>query len=242
MSLMLIGIFGCPEIQPPDPAVRYIAFGDSSTEGPADRDYPVILRELLGEPADSFAVEGEDGETAAEGLDRLRLIFSRDLYPNAHTLLYWEGAAAVIDFIEEVDGLLVFSPLAAGYPYSNELDIRLDRVQANIEAAVAEAHSAGLNVYVASYFKGREVTQPCEPLFLNVILPAQVRNANDYITLLNARIREAATNSGATLVDLAAANDEITLDTANFYDCRHLSAKGNAIVAQVFFDTLSQAE
>jgi hypothetical protein len=239
---MLISALGCPDIQPPDPAVRYIAFGDSSTDGPADRDYPLILRELLGEPAASFAVEGEGGETAAEGLDRLRLILSRGRYPNAHTLLYWEGAAAVIDFIEEVDPLLLFSPTAADYPFSNGLDTTLDRVQANIEAAVAEARGAGLTVYVASYFRGREALQPCEPLFLNVILPAQVRRANDYITLLNARIREAAANSGATFVDLAAANDEIASEAANFFDCRHLSAAGNAIVARVFFDAMGQDE
>ncbi len=242
LPLMLIGVAGCPEIQLPDPAVRYIAFGDSSTDGPADRDYPEILREMLGEAAETFAQEGESGETARDGVDRLRMILSMGLYPNAQTLLYWQGAAAIVDFIQEVDGLLLFSPTAAGYPFSSQLDTTLDHVQADIEAAVAEARAAGLTVYVATYFLSREVVQPCEPLFLDVILPGQARHANDYITLLNARIRQTATSSGATLVDLAAADDEIRSDAANFFDCNHLSARGNAIVARRFLDAISQAE
>jgi len=240
--LMLVGVVGCPEIQIPDPAVHYIAFGDSSTDGPAERGYPEILRDMLGEAAETFAQEGKGGETARDGLDRLGMILSKDLYPNAHTLLYWQGAAAIIDFIQEVDGLLLFSPAAAAYPFSSELDKTLDRVQVDIEAAIAQARAAGLTVYVATYFFSREAIQPCEPLFLDVILPGQARHANDYITLLNARIRQAAANTGAALVDLAAVDAEIRSDAANFFDCSHLSAKGNAIVARCFLQAISQTE
>ena len=242
LPLMLIGVAGCPDIQLSDPAVRYIAFGDSSTDGPAERDYPEILGDMLGETAETFAQEGESGETAEDGLDRLRMILSMGLYPNAHTLLYWQGATSVIDFIQEMDGLLLFSPTAASYPFSSELVATLDRVQADIEAAVAEARAAGLTVYVATYFLSREAIQACDPLFLDVMLPGQARHANDYITLLNARIHQAATNSGATLVDLTAADDEIRSDAANFFDCNHLSSRGNAIVARRFLDAINQAE
>ena len=52
--LLLIAAFvlvgGCADFRLPDPAVVYVAFGDSSTAGPSERDYPDILRELLGEP------------------------------------------------------------------------------------------------------------------------------------------------------------------------------------------------
>lgn len=171
LPFMLAGLCGCPSTQPPDPAVRYIAFGDSSTQGPAERDYPAILGELLDVPADAVALEGRHGETAAEGLDRLRQMLSRDTYPNAHTLLYWQGATAIIDFIEEQDPFLIYSPMDADYPYPSELDALLDDIQADIESAIDQAHDAGLTVYIANYFKGREVLQPCDPLLLNIILP-----------------------------------------------------------------------
>ena len=41
---------GCVELRTPDPDVRYVAFGDSTTKGPTPRDYPAILRELLDVP------------------------------------------------------------------------------------------------------------------------------------------------------------------------------------------------
>lgn len=54
------------------------------------------------------------------------------------------------------------------------------------------------------------------------------------------RIGRAADDRGAILVDLSAANDQLTSDGDNYHDCRHLSDAGNAIVARVFYDTIDR--
>jgi hypothetical protein len=243
LLLALVGsVAGCNENMPliPDPAVRYIAFGDSSTSGRSGRSYPEILTGLLELPAGAIANQGSDGETTRQGLDRLRQLLSRGIYPNAKTLLYWEGGADIIAFMREFDRLLLISPLAPDYPYSTQLADKLDQTQANIEAAIAEGQMAGLTVYVGTYFSLRETTARCDALPLEVILPGQAHNANGYVSLLNERIRQAAINRGATLVDVAAADDVLHADDANFVNCNHLSEKGNEIVAQLFFEALDR--
>ena len=64
----LVALAGCQTVPLPDPAVRYIAFGDSTTASPADRQYWEFLRDDLGLPADSFAGQGQGGEPTSEGL------------------------------------------------------------------------------------------------------------------------------------------------------------------------------
>lgn len=232
-------LMGCAdEVLVPDPAVRYLAFGDSSTRGSSGRPYVDFLPDLLGLAPEKFANQGQGGERTSEGLERLRGLISRGIYPNAHTLLYWEGGGDIVALLRQVDGLLVFSPMAPGYPYATQLGETLDRLQANIEAAITEGQAAGMTVYVATYFFLRETIAPCEPLFLEFILPSQAANANGYISLLNERIRLAATNKGATLVDIASADATIRGDGANFLNCNHLGEKGNAIVAQLFAQAL----
>lgn len=240
LALSLV-ITGCVDnkILLPDPAVLYIAFGDSSTAGDSDTGYPQFLPDLLGRPADTVVNQGKSGETTAEGLERLDQILSLDIYPNAHTMMYWAGGIDILDFIREVDGLLLWSPSASNYPFSDRLSKRLDEIQANIETSISRGQSAGLNVYVATYFLSREVIAPCEPLLLSVILPAQARNANGYVSLLNERIRQAAANRGATLVEITAANSTLQSDSRNFANCNHLSEQGNRIVAEVFAQTLN---
>jgi hypothetical protein len=192
----------------------------------------------LGLPPGTIANQGRGGETTGEGLDRLRQLISRSIYPNADTLLYWEGGADIIDLIREVDGQLVFSPSASDYPHSGPLTETLDRIQTNIEAAIGEGRMAGLTVYVATYFSLRESTAPCDPLSLHVILPSQAQNANGYILLLNERIRQAAAIKEAVVVDIASADDVLHADDSNFLNCNHLSDKGNEIVAQLFHQPL----
>lgn len=224
----------------PDPSVQVLAFGDSSTSGISGRSYPEILAELIELPPRALANQGKDGETTGEGLDRLRRLLSFRIYPNAGILLYWEGGGDAVRLIREVDGLLLLSPVATSYPYTTRLNETLDRAQANIEAAIAEGQKAGMTVYVATYFSLRESIAPCEPLALDIMLPFQARNANDYISLLNDRIRRAALNAGATVLDIASADDDLHADPANFFNCNHLSAAGNAIVAQLFAESLVQ--
>ncbi|MBN1490866.1 MAG: SGNH/GDSL hydrolase family protein [Phycisphaerae bacterium] len=243
LTLTWLGI-GCDgnNMPMPDPSVRYVAFGDSATAGMSGHDYVDNLPLLLGRPPEEFANQGEGGETTSEGLERLRGLLSMRIYPNAHTLLYWEGGTDIIALMREVDRLLLLAPLASNYPYSRQLNETLDRIQATIEAAVAEGQAAGLAVYVATYFSLREAIAPCDPLFLDIILPSEARNANGYVSLLNDRIRQAAANTGATLVDIASANESLHADDANFRNCNHLSEYGNGIVAQLFAETLGQDE
>ncbi|MHC4444892.1 MAG: SGNH/GDSL hydrolase family protein [Planctomycetota bacterium] len=233
-----MALAGCAEIPIPDPAVGYIAFGDSSAAGPAERDYPDILREMLGESPEAFANEAKSGESADEGLERLRLLLSLDIYPNAHTLLYWEGAGGIIDFITEVDGLLLRSPNDSNYPYTSQLNERLDNIQTHIESAIQAAQEKGLKVYIATYFFSPEIIAHCDRLLLNTILPLQARNANTYIELLNGRIRQSATKKSAILVDIAAADTILRADNANYSDCSHLSTAGNTIVADLFLKAI----
>jgi hypothetical protein len=229
---------GCGEVHFADPNVRYVAIGDSSTRGPSARDYLDILRDLLNEPAEAFANEGKGGSTSNEGLEKIGQLIQQGFYPNAHTLLYWQGGGDIVDFMIDVDPLLLLAPDSDLYPFASRLDEVLDEIQANIEALIETAKDAGWSVYVATYYFGREALGPCENLFLDTILPSQARNANVYIGLLNERIRLAAANTGAVLVDVSSLNDVLRSDKANYFDCNHLSAQGNGLVAELFRDVL----
>lgn len=240
MFVLIVGAgtqVGCNGIMLPDPNVRVIAFGDSTTAGPSARDYVEDLPELLDRPAVEFANEGRGGETTEEGLARLRRMVGLDIYPNARQIIYWEGGNDVIDFIQRRDPLLIFSPLDANYPFGAALDSQLDATQQQIEQAIAAGAGAGWQVTVATYFPIPSFSVECNGLLFGVIVGAQAEHANVYRSLLNDRIRSAARNGGAVLVDVAALADELTADPGNYFDCNHLSARGNAIVA----DRLAQA-
>jgi len=238
ITLLFLG--GCIEIRVPDPKVRYVAFGDSSTLGPSKRNYLDFLPSLLGEAPELFANEGRSGESSEDGLVRLKTMFADEIYPNAEVLLYWEGGNDISDFLKDHDPFLLTSPDDADYPLSEELASRLLQVQESIESAIAAARNNHLQVLVATYFFLREDFAKCDALPIPVILPSQARNANAYLTRLNERIRMAAANQNAVLVDVTTIDDELRRDQANYFDCNHLSEQGNAIVANLFFHTIIQ--
>jgi lysophospholipase L1-like esterase len=231
-------IAGCAEVQVPDPDVRVVAFGDSTTAGPAGQDYGDTLRIKLGEPIESFANEGKSGETSGEGVARLQQLLQDKIYPNAETLLYWEGAGDIIDFMREYDPFLIFAPDDPNFPFSEPLKEMLDRVQTNIEHSIALAKQANLSVFVATYYFLRANIGQCDAMPLKTLLPDQAEHANRYVVLLNERIRQAVENQNAVLVDLEILADSISEDPGNYFDCNHLSAQGNDIVAQAFFDAV----
>lgn len=101
--------------------MRFVAFGDSATDGPSTRDYPDILRELLGEESETFANKGMGGETSDEGRVRLDGLLSDGLFPNAEVLFYWEGGNDVTRFIKKVDPFLLTSPVDENFPFANQL-------------------------------------------------------------------------------------------------------------------------
>ncbi len=218
----------------PEPDVRYVAFGDSATRGPSSRDYVAYLPGLLGVGDDAVANEGDSGESTDEGLERLRSLIDREIFPNAEVLLYWEGAKDLIDFIEDTDPFLLVSPEDAAYPFTQRLTDALDEIQANIESAIRIGQDAGLRVYVATYFFLPAGSLDCDMALLNILLPRQAANANDYVARLNERIRQAVGNRGATIVDVAAEDAALRADPANYYNCNHLSTEGNRIVAEAF--------
>ena len=230
---------GCVDIRVPSPDVRYIAFGDSTTAGPSTREYPDILRELLGAETKTFVNEGQSGENTEDGLARWRSLLDGDIYPNATVLLYWEGGNDVSDFIKEHDRFLLWSPDDPGYPFTAQLEDQLRATQANIESAVAAGRDAGLQVWVATYFAILETFQVCDALPLAVLLPGQAANANAYLAKLNERIRAAAVEQGAILVDVAG-EDGIGSNADNYHDCNHLSEDGNGIAARLFFEAIDQ--
>lgn len=229
---------GCVDVLIPDAKVIFIAFGDSSTDGPTDRDYADILREMLGQPPGTFANEGQSGEETDEGADRLRDLLDMDIYPNAEVLLYWEGANDLADWVGHRDSLLVFDPNSTAYPFADGMADKLDDIQENIETAIGLATDAGLDVYVATSIPIREELSLCQAGSLLIATPIQAAHANAYIELLNERIRQAASNEGATLVELTGVGEQLATDAANFHDCTHLSAAGNEVVAGVFYNTL----
>ena len=236
-----LSLSACDAFRLPDPDVRYLAFGDSTTAGPTDQDYHEFLRDKLGEPANSFANEGEGGEDTESGLERLRELIDRDLYPNAEYFFYWEGGGDIIDFIRGRDPLLALSPDDPEYPFAASLDDSLDSIQDRIEFALSLARAQGWQVFAATYYAINDDVNSCPPLLLDVIIPSQAANANAYLDLLNDRIRTAASRQGVTLVDIATWNTLLLSEPDGYFNCNHLSESGNAIVGQVFFDAVSES-
>jgi lysophospholipase L1-like esterase len=237
-AAILLGVFGCSNARLPDPNVRYVAFGDSMTAGPTEVDYPDVLAELIGEPANAFSNEGSGGETTAAGLDRLNGLISDGIFPNAHTLIYWQGGADLIAMLREVDPFLLLSPQAPGYPFSERLAQMLEQVQVNNESAILAGRAAGWNVVVATYPFRPRIPLACEALPIPVMVPEQVVIANAYTRMLNERIRQAAANTGALLVDVEA-EERLSRNPLAFVDCNHLSESGNRVVAELFLAVLA---
>ena len=225
----------------PDPAVRFVAFGDSTTAGPADLSYPDFLPELLDQPADAIANEGIGGEDTGEGLNRLQELLDLALYPNATTLLYWQGGNDISAFIKEHDPFILETPDDTNFPFTEALTALLDQVQTNVEAAITSARGAGLAVFVATYYPMVPGIGDCDPLPLDTLLPTQSQRANVYLDLLNDRLRQAAANTGATLIDVAAIGNELTGDSVNYFNCNHLSEIGNETAAGLFATAIQAA-
>lgn len=234
-----VGGCGLPGATPlPDPTIHYIAFGDSTTAGPADRTYPELLNERINDPGRGVVNEGQSGEMVAEGLERLTQLLDARTYPNARTLLYWEGGNDVTNFIKDRDPLLLASPDDPDYPFANSLDAALDEIQASVEDAARLAWEAGMDVFITTYYPLAPGIAECDPLPLDILLPVQAENANVYIDRLNARLRLAAANQAAEVVDVATLSIQLQADPANYFNCNHLSDAGNALVADLFFATV----
>ncbi len=247
-AIMVVLLFlgctvGCESttvLRQPEPAVRFIAFGDSTTAGPSQRDYPDMVRELIDEPVEAFANEGKSGESTDKGLARFQELLSLGIFPNATTLLYWEGGNDLAAFIGDQDRFLLFSPDDPDFPYNEPLTAMLNQVQTNIEQTIRLGQGAGLRVLVSTYFPLAPTIfiVECGALPFNVGLSTQIDKANVYLERLNERIRAAARSTGVELVDISLLSNELQADRDNYVDCNHLSAAGNRIAAELFLETL----
>jgi len=239
MLLAVSALPSCVDMGVENPAARFVAFGDSATMGPAMRDYVDALIDLTGQPSDVFSNEGRGGESSADGLSRLTTSLEFGFFPNAEVLLYWQGGVDLLEFVRAHDPLFLSSPDAADFAFGDDLAQTLDAIQSNVESAIQRGQEAGLTVVVANYYPFATGTGNCDAAAFNVLLPSQANVVNRYVDLLNERISLAADQRGALLVDVASVGDELLADSTNYFNCNHLSGRGNERVAELFRDALA---
>jgi lysophospholipase L1-like esterase len=232
--------FGCasqPTMRSPEPDVRLVAFGDSATRGPAGADYTGLLPFLLGVPASAVSNEGLSGETTDAGLRRLGVLIDGTIFPNADTLIYWQGGTDLVDFITSRDPELQLLAEPADSDLRAALEAELTRIGENIAAGVELGRTAGWTVYLATYYPPAPGL-PCPVGESEVIRPEDAPALDAYVDALNARIRTVAADSGATLVDVADLGEALLANPLNYFNCNHLSALGNAQVAEWIAETV----
>ena len=222
-------LMGC--VRPPEPSVQYVAFVDSQTGG-----FPDHLIGLLGVQADVVAKEAKGGEATDEGLERLNMLISQGVFPNAEHFMYWQGGNDLLDWMKKRDPFLLFSPNDPGYPFSDSLNNELDKIQSNIETAIGMAKAEGWQVYAATYAPLQPGIE-CPPVPWFGLSDVQADRANEYQALVNQRIRLAIQNCGAVLVDIG--TDPDIPAPENYTNCNHLNSDGNAIVAERFFEVIT---
>ncbi len=225
----------CP---PEDPGAHYIAFGDSITEGAEQPSYPDLLEGMLAEGEGTVANEGESGETAGEGRDRMDEILSCGTYPNAHTVLYLEGGGGLVDWIQEHDPLLLVSPLSPLYLLKEELEGLFDNIEENVLAVMGAVKASGRIPLIATYYHFLPYKTPCPPSPVGFLTGFQADNANDYIDMLNDLFRQIAALEGLEVVDIAETG-ALYGDYDNFHDCNHPSIQGNQIIADYFYEAIT---
>jgi lysophospholipase L1-like esterase len=191
-------------------ATRYVAFGDSITEGKLSNGditqtpYPVGLkRELeMRYTSQVFLVfaEGGGGETTAGGASRLPGVLNAD---TPEVLLLLEG---VNDLASA--GSAGISPMIS-----------------NLRSMVQQAQGRGIRVFLG--------TLPPE------IPNAQRAGAEPFIVPANDQIRALAGSTGATLVDVYQALIG-SLTTFIGPDGLHPTEQGYQVIAKTFFDAVRQ--
>lgn len=222
------------------PSVLYVAFGDSATDCEASPKYPWYLKQWLGLADDQMENEGQSGETIAEGLPRLRKMLDCDTYPNAGMFLLLEGGNDLIDWVQEVDPEVVFSPNSGLYPYRDELEAKLAEVEGNLFAAVAEVLDSGREIVIGTYYHLLPFKSPCSLSPLNFLTAIQAAHINDYVDLLNERIYNVAGMLEIVVADIAATG-ALYGDYDNFLNCNHASGEGNEVIAAFFLQAIENS-
>ncbi|HKB10941.1 MAG TPA: GDSL-type esterase/lipase family protein [Vicinamibacterales bacterium] len=200
---------------PPRTAVtRFVAFGDSITEGfphsivptlvdPAPPgSYPLVLQGLLRAryTAQTITVfdEGVGGEIVANGLARLPAALAAD---KAGALLLMEGANDL-------------NQLASG---------GISQIVSGLQSMIRVARGRSMRVFVGTLLPERANGTPPRASYPELVVPA------------NAAIRSLAAAEGVTLVDLYSAFGGIADPVLISSDGLHPTAAGNERIAQTFY-------
>jgi len=196
---------------------RYVAFGDSITEGfphtiipalldPApDGSYPLVLQTLLRARYTAQTVnvldEGVGGEIVPTGLARLPGVLNADA---AGALLLMEGANDLNQFG------------AAG----------VDSLVSGLRQMVRMARARSMSVFVGTLLPERANGTPPRASFPQLVVPA------------NDAIRSMAAAEGVFLVDLYAAFGGVPDPLLISSDGLHPTAAGNERIAETFFTAI----
>ena len=196
---------------------RFVAFGDSITEGfphtitPALVDpappgsYPVVLQSLLRGRYTSQTItvldEGVGGEIVASGVARLPGALAAD---KGGALLLMEGANDLNQF--GADGV--------------------SRIASGLQTMIRMARAGSMAVFVGTLLPERADGTPTRASHPELVVPA------------NAAIRSLAAAEGVTLVDLYAAFGGVPDPVLISSDGLHPTAAGNERIAQTFYTSI----
>lgn len=207
-----------------------VCFGDSATAGAVDLSFPDYLEFFIDPGNEQVANEGESGETSAEGYWRaLWLILSLQYY-DAKVWTYWMGGNDLIDWVQDIDPYMRYDPESPNYPYRDELNDKLDDIEANIRLTVRAIELTGAGVVLGTYLQLVPVLS-CSASPVGFLTPGLADKANHYLSELNDVIRNVSADMHLGLNDMEANLGGINGRMIYYHDCNHLNGLGNFVVA-----------
>jgi len=230
---------------PSGEAVRYICFGDSATAGLPDGSYPAYLEQLLvaynGEQAGCVANQGQVGDIACPELRRLEERIADTMYPNAHTVLFWEGGNDLFYYLYEhysdpvnVKFTLDHGPLPEEIPAISAIALDCIRHAAGI------IRDNSLAPIVGTYFKvipGKPITGIPGP---DGLTTEQAGFVNEYVDVLNGAILAMAQAEGIPVAPIHTLG--VLGGSPDYYhDGMHPSKEGYQLVAAVWYQAILAA-
>lgn len=233
LLVMFVAILaGCPPL--PDPRVHYICFGDSVTQGFPDASYPMFLEQRLvsgvGEQPGCVANRGQYGDVACQCYPRLQENIQESLFPNAHTVLFWEMGNDVFLYLYEHNHELDHGPT------QQEIQDIRSMTFSCLGEAVSIVRNAELGVYLATYFyviPGKPITG-----YEQGLTEAQAVIANQYVDVLNEAIigfaaSQAVPFAPVHLLGVLGGSPDY------YYDGMHPNADGYRLIADVWYSTIT---
>lgn len=233
--LLALSVFfiGCPP-PPPDPYVHYICFGDSATEGMPEGRYPSFLEQMLidgaGEEPGCVANQGQWGEVACGSQGRLLERINEALCPNAHTVLYWEGANDLMWYIYYNNWELDHGPTPEDIAEIHHIIFDC------ISEAVDLIQLEGLAVIVGTYYY---LVPGVDVFGWGETTQEQIDFANRYIDEFNNAIISLADEEGIPVAPIHTLG--VLGDGSDVYylpDGAHPNVAGYELIAQIWYETI----